>query len=921
MKNFGQLRILKTLTVTSCCSLAVLSTFSHGFFDFALDGDNFSLEAAYDGLIGGSVWFDDDANGLKSDNVNTERGYAGVPVELLSDAGVVIKTTQTDSSGSYLFDGLAFDTYSVRFSKPQSASFSPSNVNNNASDTKDSDADTTTGETHPITLTPSAPIDFSIDAGLVVAIAGISSSISIRNDTYTGVEGSTLSIDVLDNDFLTGYVQALTIVDDGGLGNTLSSQAERLIVDASAAAGTYNIIYRVNCADGSQGEASLTLTIDPPVIPEQVVANDDSAVGAVGREMVIDILANDGPTDDIEDVRILSTSIPGSITFDDNNRLVINKSNEAGAFTCRYEIIGKEGSRDSAEVTVILEEPLVAADDIAQGTAGEDLSIDILGNDTPQSKIEHISIVSSNLPPGVARLTSSDKHAQLAISGVQENQYGTYTLTYQIASSSDVDTAKYVDTATVTIQLDEPDKPEPVFQFIEPPERKSMACNYKVTNGTGKWLDVKWYRYSGATYPNPGIYTTVDVIGPYETKSITMPSGYNPMFPDWDNLFLKDPTDRFASYWWGGRVGIYSQADCGSELLPDNVKIVPPISDFRIVPKVYPRPIWGCAIPDAYYRWYPNFYVYMVEIDGDYADSYRIYDQSRRFMREIRTEDALASPGGVELQWGPSPEGYSHVLLLHSLNRARYVSRVVDGVESSPMACRWNNHATPIALDIDQSGHVERIDGEFSFDLAASGQPQTLGQWFAPTEGILVDTRIEGEISGQHLFGDMGGRFADGFAKLSTWDLNHDGAIQGGELEHLGIWMDLNSNARLDDGELSPLSHHGIIRLSTQHDHYLSSAQHEKGHTLLMEDVWFPVLPISSEFTQLDRAFSTFKELALFKELSLFKEHNRFILPTSLASLLALIMGGYGWLSRRRYRLCCRSTVKTSIRCKNLDPQ
>jgi len=118
---------------------------------------------------------------------------------------------------------------------------------------------------------------------------------------------------------------------------------------------------------------------------------------------------------------------------------------------------------------------------------------------------------------------------------------------------------------------------------------------------------------------------------------------------------------------------------------------------------------------------------------------------------------------------------------------------------------------------------------------------ETLNEWFAPTEGILIDTAypiVDGAISGLHLFGNSEG-FTDGFAKLHSHDENVDGAVEGAELNGFAIWTDRNSNTKVDDGELSTLDSHGIVSLSTFHESYVSSAQLEDGSTMYMEDLWF----------------------------------------------------------------------------------
>lgn len=161
-------------------------------------------------------------------------------------------------------------------------------------------------------------------------------------------------------------------------------------------------------------------------------------------------------------------------------------------------------------------------------------------------------------------------------------------------------------------------------------------------------------------------------------------------------------------------------------------------------------------------------------------------------------------------------------------------------------ASKWRKCSvgSPIALDLDMSGAVEHITGEFDFDLSGNGIPEELTEWFAPTEGILVDSTYpgfdDGTLIGWHLYGDLGGMYDDGFDKLAMHDFNGDGMVSGEELDGIAIWTDANSNAVLDDGELSTLESHGVVSFSLSHDDdYISTATLEDGSEMVTQDLWF----------------------------------------------------------------------------------
>jgi hypothetical protein len=146
---------------------------------------------------------------------------------------------------------------------------------------------------------------------------------------------------------------------------------------------------------------------------------------------------------------------------------------------------------------------------------------------------------------------------------------------------------------------------------------------------------------------------------------------------------------------------------------------------------------------------------------------------------------------------------------------------------------------SPIGLDINKSGTVERMSGFFFFDIDGVGEKKFLKEWFAPTEGILVDTRIAGEMSGLQLFGDQGGKYKDGYAKLALLDANKDGQLTGDELAGLAVWVDANSDAKVQPGEITSLESHGVVELSTTHTKFISTAELATGDTIETEDLWF----------------------------------------------------------------------------------
>ena len=170
---------------------------------------------------------------------------------------------------------------------------------------------------------------------------------------------------------------------------------------------------------------------------------------------------------------------------------------------------------------------------------------------------------------------------------------------------------------------------------------------------------------------------------------------------------------------------------------------------------------------------------------------------------------------------------------------------------------------TPIAIDLNGDGEIG-VTGETSswqkddsaelgrtveFDLDADGELDTI-EWFDGSgDGILVDRSkigADGSIDGSALFGDEGGKYANGYEKLASHDANGDGVISDAELEGLGVWID-DGDAVLEEGELQTASEAGLTSISAQmmieHDaegrELMRSEAEVNGETVMTEDVWF----------------------------------------------------------------------------------
>jgi hypothetical protein len=143
------------LVSNACTAMTTLGASKHE--DLALD---FGLVAPVKRL-GGFAWVDADENGLQDPG---EAAAPGVKASLVVGGDGVATTTVTGEDGQYLFDNLGDGGYQVCFAieAPQAAT-----KQNAGDDTKDSDADPTSGCTQTTTLSATRPEDHTLDVGLM----------------------------------------------------------------------------------------------------------------------------------------------------------------------------------------------------------------------------------------------------------------------------------------------------------------------------------------------------------------------------------------------------------------------------------------------------------------------------------------------------------------------------------------------------------------------------------------------------------------------------------------------------------------------------------------------------------------------------------------------------------------------------------
>ena len=130
---------------------------------------------------------------------------------------------------------------------------------------------------------------------------------------------------------------------------------------------------------------------------------------------------------------------------------------------------------------------------------------------------------------------------------------------------------------------------------------------------------------------------------------------------------------------------------------------------------------------------------------------------------------------------------------------------------------------TPLALDLNGDGlrSISAVAGVV-FDVNADGQAERVG-WLSTSDAWLgLDRNGNGLIDdGSELFGSGttlpdGSKALDGFAALRVLDSNQDGVIDPNDADFAGlsVWVDRNTNAKTDPGELRSLAQAGVQSLS-----------------------------------------------------------------------------------------------------------
>lgn len=250
----------------------------------------------------------------------------------------------------------------------------------------------------------------------VISVPGVNDDPVAEDETASGGENQTLTIDVLANDtdvdrnddptnFL--LTEANILSEGGGSVDIVNNQ---LVFDpgtdfdglADGQSAEVQIRYTMTDDEGASSTAEVTITVggenDPPT------AMDDTAGGGENQTLTIDVLGNDTDPDDtdgpgsFELTQAAIISVTGDVQSGGsvqivNDQLIFNPgtdfdalgSEQSALVRVGYTMIDGQGTPSSAEVLISVDgqnDGPVAVNEVADGTENQLLTIDVLANDT-----------------------------------------------------------------------------------------------------------------------------------------------------------------------------------------------------------------------------------------------------------------------------------------------------------------------------------------------------------------------------------------------------------------------------------------------------------------------------------------------------------------------------------------------------------
>jgi len=155
---------------------------------------------------------------------------------------------------------------------------------------------------------------------------------------------------------------------------------------------------------------------------------------------------------------------------------------------------------------------------------------------------------------------------------------------------------------------------------------------------------------------------------------------------------------------------------------------------------------------------------------------------------------------------------------------------------------------SPLVLDLNGDGllsasrglwltHPAKLTGPYAaFDMDGDGFKEVT-EWIGAGDGLLVTST--NPTSGRDLVGTAGG-WKDGFQHLAArYDLDHNGWLEGAELNGLYVWQDANTNGLAEPAEVLAAQSARIDGIAvTDSGDYTASFRYADGSTGRLWDWW-----------------------------------------------------------------------------------
>ncbi len=201
-------------------------------------------------------------------------------------------------------------------------------------------------------------------------------------------------------------------------------------------------------------------------------------------------------------------------------------------------------------------------------------------------------------------------------------------------------------------------------------------------------------------------------------------------------------------------------------------------------------------------------------------------EEALKAYRKVYKENAVEGKRGNMSFPDPAVEAGESILRIQktrtALLNAEEKAEVATITQSLPDLRKRPGYITPIIFPLSTNTsfqHLTSTSKRVSFDLMGDGILRKWS-WVTPDAGLLVwnPKRTQRITSGYQLFGTVTWCiiWKNGYEPLARLDNDHNGWLEGRELEGIGVWQDKNGNGKCEAGEVKTLNQLGIVRIAVR---------------------------------------------------------------------------------------------------------